>query len=151
MAVALPYSKYWVTHYDYGDKLDPGSLDEVLEECDPETWLLLVSSVNVTAFTSWWNDFALLQDHLHSQVSIFVYPIPAVYIWRDLFWKYNTQCFCLDVEQVQIKLTKFGLTNRQPKLADVRLTNKKTCRTGLTWSREAIPCQIYKVGRWGNN
>ena len=77
--------------------------------------------------------------------------ITAVYIWRDPFWKYNAQCFCLDVEQVQIKLTKFGQTNRQPKLAEVRPTNKKTCRTGLTWYREAIPCQIYKVGGRGNN
>ena len=35
-------------------------------------------------------------------------PLTAVYIWRDLFWKYNTQCLCLVVEHVQIKLTKFG-------------------------------------------
>ena len=74
-AVALPYSKYWVTHYDYGDKLDPGSLDEVLEEYDPETWLPLDSSADVTAFTSWWNDFALLRDRFHSRVSVFIYPI----------------------------------------------------------------------------
>ena len=77
--------------------------------------------------------------------------LATVYTWRDPFWKYNTQRFCLNVEQVQIKLTKFGQTNRQPKLADVRPTNKKTCRTGLTWYREAIPCQIYKVGGRGNN
>ena len=40
--------------------------------------------------------------------------------------------FCLVVEQVQIKLTKSGQTNWQPKLADIRLMNKKTCRTGFT-------------------
>ena len=79
------------------------------------------------------------------------FKFTVVFVWRDLFWKYNTQHFCLVVEQVQIKLTKFGQTNRQPKLADVRPTNKKTCRMGLTWYREAIPCQIYKVGRWGND
>ena len=35
-----------------------------------------------------------------------------VTIWRDPFWKYNTQHFCLVVEQVQIKLIKFGLVRQ---------------------------------------
>jgi len=73
---ALLYSRnYWVTHYNYGDKLDPGILDKVLEEHNPETWLPLDSSSDATSFTSWWNDFALLRDRFHSRVSVFIYLI----------------------------------------------------------------------------
>ena len=71
---ALKYSRdYWATHYNYGDKLDPGILDKVLEEYDPETWLPLDSSADNTAFLSWWNNFGLLQDRLHSRVSVFIH------------------------------------------------------------------------------
>ena len=30
-------------------------------------------------------------------------------------------------------------------------TNERTCRMGLTRYEEAIPCQIFKVGRRGND
>ena len=70
-AVALQYSRnFWVTHYNYSDKLDPGALDKVLEEYDPEMLLPLAYSTSVNALISWWNNFALLQDHLHSRVSV---------------------------------------------------------------------------------
>jgi hypothetical protein len=75
-AVALQYSMdYWVTHYNYGDKLDPGILDKVLEEYNPETWLPLDSSADAAAFISWWNDFALLRDRFHSRVSVLIYLV----------------------------------------------------------------------------
>ena len=75
-AVAWQYSRrYWVTHYNYGDNLDPGALDKVLEEYDPETWLSLAYSTTSTAFISWWNDFALLWDRVHSRVSVFIYLV----------------------------------------------------------------------------
>ena len=46
-AVALRYSRaHWVLHYNFGDTLDPGTLDNVLEKYDPETWLPLDSSAN---------------------------------------------------------------------------------------------------------
>ena len=75
-AVALQYSwGYCVTHYNDGDKLNPGLLDKVLEEYDLETWLPLDSSGYVTAFILWWNDFALLRDRFHSRVSVFIYLV----------------------------------------------------------------------------
>ena len=72
--VALEYSRdYWATHYNYGDKLDPGALDKVLEEYDPETWLPLDDLANILAFIPYqWNDLALLRDRLHSRVSVFI-------------------------------------------------------------------------------
>ena len=75
-AVALQYSmSYWVIHFYGGDKLDPGALDNVLEEYHPETWLPLDSSTDNTAFLSWWNHFALLWARLHSRVSVFSYLV----------------------------------------------------------------------------
>ena len=76
-AVALKYSmNYWKTHSnDYGDKLDPGTLDKVLEEYDLETWLPLDSSASFDAFISWWNDFALMRGRFHSRVSLFLYLV----------------------------------------------------------------------------
>ena len=74
-AVALPYSGHWVTHYNDGDELAPGSLDKVLEEYNPETLLPLDSSADTTAFTSWWNAFALVRNRLHSRVSVFIYLV----------------------------------------------------------------------------
>ena len=38
------------------------------------------------------------------------------------FWKSNAQRFCLVVENVQPKLTKFGPTDREPKFNHVQLT-----------------------------
>ena len=75
--VALKYSRhYWVTHYNHGDKLDPGALDKVLEEYNPDKWLPLDISADVTAFISCqWNDFALLWDCLHSRVSVLIYLV----------------------------------------------------------------------------
>ena len=76
IAVALKYSmNYWTTHYDYGDKLDPGTLDKVLEKYDLETWLPLDSSASFDAFISWWNDFALMRGRFHSRVSVFLYLV----------------------------------------------------------------------------
>jgi len=73
---ALLYSRnYWVTHYNYGDTLDPGILDKVLEEHNPETWLPLDSLSDATSFTSWWNGFALLWDRFHGRVSVFIYLV----------------------------------------------------------------------------
>ena len=71
--VALKYStNYWVTHYDYGDKLDPGTLDRVLEKYDPETWLPLTP---FDAFISWWNGFSPMRGRLHSRVSVLIYLV----------------------------------------------------------------------------
>ena len=75
-AVALEYCmNYWVTHYDYGDKLDPGTLDKVLEEYDLETWLPLDSSAPFDAFIWWWNGFALMRGRVHSRVSVSIYLV----------------------------------------------------------------------------
>ena len=75
-AVALQYSMdYWITHFNFGDKLGPGTLDKVLEGYDLETWLPLDSSVDVAAFRSWWNGFGLLRDRFHSRVSVFIYLV----------------------------------------------------------------------------
>ena len=72
-AVALKYStNYWVTHYDYGDKLDPGTLDRVLEKYDPETWLPLTP---FDVFISWWNGFSLMRGRFHSRVSVLIYLV----------------------------------------------------------------------------
>ena len=72
-AVALRYSRaHWVLHYNFGDTLDPGALDNVLEKYDPETWLPLDSSADDSAFISWWNGFALLRDRLHGRVSVLI-------------------------------------------------------------------------------
>ena len=74
-AVVLQYSRrYWAFHYYYADKLDPGILDEVLEVNNPEL-LPLHSSADATTFISWWNDFALLWDRLHSRVSVLIYLV----------------------------------------------------------------------------
>ena len=74
--VALQYSRdYWATHYNYGDKLDPGILDKVLEEYNPEILLPLDSSAHAPAFISWWNNFVLLRDRFHSRVSVFIYLV----------------------------------------------------------------------------
>ena len=70
--VALEYSRdNWVTHYNYGDKLDPGALDEILGACNPETWLPLDSSADAIAFRLWRNNFTLLPDRFHVKVSVF--------------------------------------------------------------------------------
>ena len=75
-AVAVEYSShYWVNHYNYGDKLDPGALDKVLAEYNPETWLPLHNSANIFFFISWWNDLAVLRDRSHIRVSIFIYLV----------------------------------------------------------------------------
>ena len=63
---------YWATRYNHGDQLDPGVLDKVLEEYDPETWLPLHSSGHNSASISWYNHFVLLRERLHSRVSIFI-------------------------------------------------------------------------------
>jgi len=47
--------------------------------------------------------------------------LTAIFISIDPFWKYNAHRFCLVVEHVQIKLTRFGQTNQQPKF-HVQLT-----------------------------
>ena len=74
--VALQYSRdYWATHYNYGDKLDPGILDKVLEEFNPEILLPLDSSAHAPAFISWWNNFVLLRDRFHGRVSVFIYRV----------------------------------------------------------------------------
>ena len=66
------YSRdYWISHFDYGVKLDPFILDKVLEVYDPGTWLPLDNSADATAFISWWNAFVLLRE-FHRRVSVFV-------------------------------------------------------------------------------
>ena len=75
-AIALFYSvDHWATHYGYGHKLDPSTLDNVLEEYDLETWLPLSNSVSATAFLLWWNHFMFLRDRFHSRVSVFIYLV----------------------------------------------------------------------------
>ncbi|EDR06986.1 uncharacterized protein LACBIDRAFT_328394 [Laccaria bicolor S238N-H82] len=70
-AVALDYTKeHWLTHYICGDQLDPGPVDKVLEEYDPEILLPFKdSSDNVVGFISWWDGFRLLRDRFHSRCS----------------------------------------------------------------------------------
>ena len=75
-SVALQYSMdHWSTHCNYGDELDPGALDKVLEEYDLERWLPLSNSASTTAFLLWWNHFVLLPDRFHSRVSVYIYLI----------------------------------------------------------------------------
>ena len=73
-AAAVEYSKdYWTTHYKCCAQLD--TLDKVLEEHDPQTWLSLSKSASSNAFLLWRDDLMLLRDRFHRRVSVFIYLV----------------------------------------------------------------------------